>query len=228
MITYDLLKLNQRLTLCGKSCTVSGDDVDGYFLRIDVASENEGNDVFFKCINVSFIRDYQEKILGYSRSGAFPECETLEDLTEFVNAIDKTFKMENKIITPKQAMSIIEAACNEWKSKLANLWAVEIVLNKNIFIKESFYREMRKACTDVQHELFDTIFGKDELECPYKDGELIWVESEALSGMWDLRYSNGKLAPDGCAEVYVNQKNNGNDIVTRRNHRAAKGIELPK
>lgn len=31
---------------------------------------------------------------------------------------------------------------------------------------------MRKSCTEEQHKLFDTIFG---VECPYKEGELIFV-----------------------------------------------------
>lgn len=70
--------------------------------------------------------------------------------------------MKNRTLTPKQAQSIINIACEEWKKKLAVLWAKDIVLTKNIEVSEEFYTEMRKVCTAPQNELFDEIFGNDD------------------------------------------------------------------
>lgn len=56
------------------------------------------------------------------------------------------------------ARRIIGVACSTWREKLANKWAVDIVMEREISIQESFYQEMRKACTKEQHEVFDEIF----------------------------------------------------------------------
>lgn len=80
-------------------------------------------------------------------------------------------KTENmRTITHDQASQIIDIACSSWKEKLAFLWAKNIVLKKDIEISEDFYKEMRKACTLPQNELFDEIFGKD-----YKEGDWVYV-----------------------------------------------------
>jgi len=44
-------------------------------------------------------------------------------------------------------------------------------MGNDIIITESFYKEMRSACTETQHKLFDKIFGMDVLQ--YKVGD--WV-----------------------------------------------------
>lgn len=64
-------------------------------------------------------------------------------------------------LNPDDAQKIVDIACKEWKAKLAAMWANHIVLSKQLEITETFYKEMRKACTSEQHKLFDTIFGKD-------------------------------------------------------------------
>ena len=61
------------------------------------------------------------------------------------------------------AQKIIDVACSSWKAKLADMWAKYIVLGKKTEISEEFYKEMRSACTKEQHQLFDDIFGKDDL-----------------------------------------------------------------
>ena len=68
---------------------------------------------------------------------------------------------ENKMrkITFIQAQLIIESACAAWKITLAEKWAVDIILKKNIEIDDSYYEKMRAACTPEQHQLFDQIFG---------------------------------------------------------------------
>jgi hypothetical protein len=64
-------------------------------------------------------------------------------------------------ITPKEAQSIIDIACGEWQGKLFDKWGKDIVLKEDITIPHAFYKQMRRACTPKQHELFDTIFGTD-------------------------------------------------------------------
>lgn len=61
-------------------------------------------------------------------------------------------------LSPTDAQSIIDIACNSWKSKLAEKWAVNIVKKESITISEQEYTEMYKACTDKQKELFNKIF----------------------------------------------------------------------
>ena len=81
-----------------------------------------------------------------------------------------------KTITPKQAKKIIKIACPEWQLELMDKWGASIVLDKEILIEESFYKKMRKACTQEQHELFDKIFGKDEEG--FKEGDWVYVTSD--------------------------------------------------
>ncbi len=73
-----------------------------------------------------------------------------------------------KQITPQQAQEIINITCTDWKSKLAKIWATDMVLGQNIHISPEFYQQMRTHCTREQHNLFDQIFGKD-----FKAGD--WV-----------------------------------------------------
>lgn len=81
---------------------------------------------------------------------------------ELVNSTEEKNQMKNRILTPANAQRIISVACSAWKSKLAEMWATNIVLNKDTEISEEFYQEMRSACTAEQNEIFDEIFGKDE------------------------------------------------------------------
>lgn len=81
---------------------------------------------------------------------------------ELVNSTEGKNQMKNRILTPANAQRIISVACSAWKSKLAEKWATNIVLNKDTEISEEFYQEMRSACTAEQNEIFDEIFGKDE------------------------------------------------------------------
>lgn len=86
----------------------------------------------------------------------------------------KSEPMKTRTITSEQAQSIIDIACATWKNTLFDKWGKAIVLKKEITIDESFYQEMRKACTAPQNELFDKIFGKD-FQNPYKVGDFLYV-----------------------------------------------------
>jgi hypothetical protein len=87
----------------------------------------------------------------------------LETFRKITGSSKQTQKeMKPRIITAEQAQSIIDIACTTWTGKLADKWAKDIVTKKPIEISEEFYQEMRKACTDAQHKLFDQIFGVDD------------------------------------------------------------------
>lgn len=78
-------------------------------------------------------------------------------------------------ITSEDAQRIIESACSQWKKKLARLWAEKIVLKEEIEISPDFYTEMRNACTQDQHQLFDEIFVR---RLDLKQGDLVWICKE--------------------------------------------------
>jgi mRNA-degrading endonuclease RelE of RelBE toxin-antitoxin system len=87
---------------------------------------------------------------------------TEDNLEELRKRVPKKIRQKmNYKITAEQAQSIVNIACENWKKKLAEKWANNIVLNKEIEISEEFYKEMRKACTEPQNKLFDKIFGED-------------------------------------------------------------------
>jgi len=92
----------------------------------------------------------------------------VQSVKDFVKQIKQDTSMRK--ITAEQAQSIIDIACNRWKTKLAKLWGESMVLNKYVEIPEEFYQEMRKTCTLEQHKLFDEIFGPEH---KYKVGD--WV-----------------------------------------------------
>jgi hypothetical protein len=73
----------------------------------------------------------------------------------------------------ENAKRIYNIACSNWKVKLANIWAADLFLDSYVSISEEFYKEMRKACTKEQNELFDEIFGKDSQEIDFKDPSTI-------------------------------------------------------
>jgi hypothetical protein len=88
-----------------------------------------------------------------------------ESPKEFMDLLNKnTMKTDNRFplsLSFEHATDIINIACFTWREKLAKLWATDIILKRNLIISETFYKEMRGACTAEQHKLFDEIFGKD-------------------------------------------------------------------
>jgi hypothetical protein len=84
------------------------------------------------------------------------------------NMEDKRFPFK---LEEKDAKRIIKIACRDWRNRLSDRWGVELLREGFVNIEEKYYRYMRKACTDEQHELFDDIFGKDEEQLKVGD----WV-----------------------------------------------------
>ncbi len=75
-----------------------------------------------------------------------------------MNINENRFPFKLKIDDAKQ---IIDVACYNWKSKLANKWGASIVLTDEIIIDEVLYNSMRNASTIKQHAILDKIFGYD-------------------------------------------------------------------
>jgi hypothetical protein len=103
-------------------------------------------------------------------------------------------------LQPFNAQKIINIACSAWRTKLAVMWANNIVLNLNIEISEEFYKEMRKACNVEQNKLFDTIFGKDKKEFPYKPGDWIIIKNSIV------QITN--IIPDNCHSFWIKHNPN--------------------
>jgi hypothetical protein len=104
---------------------------------------------------------------------------TYKQFCKYVLKQEIKTNMNNKFpfyLNPNDAQKIIDSACSQWKTQLATIWANSIVLNKQIEIREEFYKEMRNACSVEQHRLFDSIFGKDVEDFPYKVGDWIAID----------------------------------------------------
>lgn len=95
--------------------------------------------------------------------------------TQQIKPMDKRFPFKLKL---DQAKRIINAACPNWQQTLSNDWGKQLLLHDYVMVSETYYRNMRKACTQSQHELFDEIFGKDVPE---------WVPDD-----W-ITWSNGEI-----------------------------------
>lgn len=102
------------------------------------------------------------------------------DLSNLVTLGKVKLKKEAmRTISANDAQRIIDSACSTWSTKLATKWGTEIVQRHDILITEDFYKEMRKACTSTQNELFDDIFGSDY---PFKEDDYVVVLTESGEG----------------------------------------------
>ena len=148
-----------------------------------------------------------------------------QSVREFIKQLktkgmSKEFPIEIDI---EQAQSIIDIACQSWKKDLVSEWSYDMLVHKTIKVSQEFYIKMRNACTEEQHKLFDNIFGKDEVQCPYEEGELCWVKGYRE---WNLRYATGGVDNSGKPLFFTNQRKSG-DASTWVYHKSAKGIKLP-
>ena len=152
---------------------------------IEVLDKEHGKKVidFFKKIGVD-TRELEgtitKRIGGYSRyygvfNGFFDNWGLYEVTQRGMRIIELPEKIEDiiRVISPVYAQKIINSACDAWKKRLAEKWAYKIVINEVIEVEETFYKEMRNACTDEQHRLFDDIFGKDEIEINLMDSKTL-------------------------------------------------------
>lgn len=129
----------------------------------------------------------------------FGECK--KDINKKQNTMEERFPFT---LSETDAKKIIDVACNGWKRILSKEWGSELLLKGSVEITQTRYKEMREACTEPQNELFDTIFGKDEVEKPYepKVGDWVVVQGQVVkieeisdgwigSSMFKHPYMNG-------------------------------------
>lgn len=85
------------------------------------------------------------------------------DASDFLEK-ENTDKRFPFLLSMRNAISIYDLACTTWKEKLEKIFFNRnTVANNQVVIQYEFYKEMRDACTNEQHKLFDDIFGKDEV-----------------------------------------------------------------
>lgn len=98
---------------------------------------------------------------------AWADATTIEAATKITNPIrwlyawheSEAKKLEFPYsISHEQAQTIINAACSDWRTLLADMWSKSIVLKCKISVEEEFYKKMIKACDEVQKRLLDQIF----------------------------------------------------------------------
>lgn len=144
----------------------------------------------------------------------------ISDASEFLTTTQ--IKM-NRQIKPSQAKSIIDMACNIWKTVLANKWAKDIVLEREISVDESFYKEMRQACTVNQHKVFDEIFGPDIPE--FNAGDWVTTAISANAGFWKPNVGETfRITKVDDANYFFNDT----DAVEKKRVRAATPEEIIK
>jgi hypothetical protein len=68
--------------------------------------------------------------------------------------------MKNRTITAQEGQWFIDEASSYWRVKLAAMWAMDIVLNKDIEISENLYNQIRES-DEFDSNTLDDIFGID-------------------------------------------------------------------
>jgi len=124
----------------------------------------------------------------------------------------------NYQITPDQAKSIIEIACKTWKKKLAEKWAVKIMLDETIEVSDEFYKEMISASDGKQTTLLNSIFKPDEINLRDKSTinnlELFQHDGSILSTLIAIRES----------QEYEDKAFYLNDLFDWNLHRDSEGV----
>ena len=102
------------------------------------------------------------------------------------------------------AKCIIANVCPEWRKKLAELWGEDLLLQGEVYISETLYKEGREVCSPRQYSMLDDIFGKDEPT--YKIGDWVYIGKE--TNRWGSVVQITSIYED---HLYANTKINTND-----------------
>lgn len=87
-----MLKEGDKINLYGIYYRVMKSESDcSYFLN----NRTQSNDSIFRKLDINK-KDFSIKVLGYYRSGDFPECNNLKDLYKLVNALKKEIMKQDK------------------------------------------------------------------------------------------------------------------------------------
>lgn len=114
----------------------------------------------------------------------------IEQLNKKENIMAQPQTTDNRFpftLKPGDAQRIIHIACSGWKSVLFEKWGQNIVFDKNSTVSEEEYKMMRKECTKVQHELFNTIFGKDIEKVEWIPGKVYEIKSNQSGAIYYRR-----------------------------------------
>lgn len=155
--------------------------------NLDFCKSLENNELHYKKNYNYYVNGYYSAIRSDSGLYGFSSIPithteiTFEQFKKYVLKQDNmsTINIDKRFpfyLQPVNAQKIIDIACSTWKPKLASMWAHNMVLGNSIEISEEFYKEMRNACSVEQHRLFDSIFGKDVENFPYKVGNWIAID----------------------------------------------------
>jgi len=116
---------------------------------------------------------------------------TFEDFKKYVlkQEIEPIIQKKERKLSIQNYRRIHKIACPEWKVRLQNKYGKNFAISDEIIVSYDDYKQMRIACTEPQHKLFDEIFGKDEPNIP--KGTPCLVSINVVNSEWCLRYSDG-------------------------------------
>ena len=144
-----MLKKDDRVELDGQKYRVSGCSGHWYLIVEGTYYQNEIDKIFTKYkIDKQVL---QKEVLGYSGRGLFPECNTLKDLTKFVDAIRAKINYveycksaRNSTDFKKGEYVVLLAGCNG-----GNTWKSNIPINHIYCLREDSHSEYFKVDKDI-------------------------------------------------------------------------------
>ena len=146
-----------------------------------------------------------------------------QSVKEFLKNINMSKQTNQQSLTMGQLRNLYKVSdCSEWRNAIATYISTFDSDDVVVYIKDADIDRAKRKATNSQLNALKECGIVLEESCPYKDGELIWVNS---NGVWELRYSTGELI-SGRAKCYDSQAKSG-FYGTYANHRPAPGIKLP-
>ena len=67
------------------------------------------------------------------------------------------------LISHTDAQEIIDMVCDNWKDRLIDMWAVDILHKRNILVPETLIQEGKRVASISQMEILNQIFKWDEI-----------------------------------------------------------------
>lgn len=119
------LKLGDKVTLNGHEGTVTESLKSGFYIRENGPERVHGMNHKFLAGDREEALDFCSVELGYNNGGGFPECNTLEDLTKLVEALQEREKSAEEFATERvKTANAITAPLYTWKNDTLKLmWA---------------------------------------------------------------------------------------------------------
>lgn len=206
---YYIDHYNPQLFLALAAMTEGNDWIEGEWLVFK--SEARPDAAVFKCTS----KDGNNWHEGRARNTAIYDKPTIFQLVDKLGKHSETSKEDSRFpftLSLEDAKRIVGIACPQWRKILIGRW-VHFIFDENINgipISEEEYTEMRNACTDKQHELFDEIFGEDKKPLLVTtDGKEIFNKDD-ISDLYVIRVKLEKVdsdrLPQGATVVFHERK----------------------